>query len=186
MNKIAAVYLGSKMGNSPIFAQTAYNLGKELTNNNIDVIYGGACVGCMGELAKGVIENNGKITGVFPIGFGGKQENVIAGIEVMHKGLSEMITVKDMQERKKVMEEKSNFCIILPGSFGTLDELFEYAVNLQLGFHKSPIYILNLNNYYTPLKQLINNMVDNGFIHSKEKCLITFFETLEELINYIK
>ena len=91
-----------------------------------------------------------------------------------------------MKERKKVKEEKSNFCIILPGSFGTLDELFEYAVNLQLGFHKSTIYILNLNNYYTPLKQLINNMVDNGFIHSKEKCLITFFETLEELINYIK
>ena len=155
MEKIAAVYLGSKMGNSPIYAETAYQLGKTFAQHRFTIIYGGASVGCMGELAKGALENNGKVIGVFPNDFKGKQENKIAGIEVKHSSLSEMIIVKDMSERKKIMEAKSQFSVILPGSFGTMDELFEYAVNLQLGFHTKPVYILNINGYYNPLIQLI-------------------------------
>lgn len=185
MDKSVAVYLGSKIGNKPIFAQTAYNVGKLLSQLGYSVIYGGACVGCMGELAKGVLENKGKVIGVFPIDFKGKHENKSAGIEVKHNSLTEMIMVKDMSERKKVMEEKSLFSIILPGSFGTLDELFEYAVNLQLGFHSKPIYILNINEYYTPLINLIDNMVENGFIQNKEKGLIKFVNNLEDLKQQI-
>ncbi len=185
MEKIAAVYLGSKMGNSPIFAQTAYELGKSLAHHKYTVIYGGASVGCMGELAKGALDNNGKVIGVFPKDFKGKQENKIAGIEVKHNSLSEMIMVNDMSERKKIMEANSQFCIILPGSFGTMDELFEYAVNLQLGFHTKPVYILNINGYYTPLIQLIDNMIDNGFIHHREKGLLKFVDTIEDLIHQI-
>ncbi|MEG1288859.1 MAG: TIGR00730 family Rossman fold protein [Bacteroidales bacterium] len=184
--KNVVVYLGSKSGNNPIFFETANLLGTQLANNKYNIIYGGANVGTMKALANSAIDAGGNVIGVFPDNFKGKKENRDRGIEVKHSHLTQMIIVKDMQERKKIMEQMSDCCIILPGSFGTLDELFEYAVNRQLGYHSKPIIIININGYYNPMKELINNMAENGFIPRNEISLLTYCNTVDEVIDMLK
>lgn len=179
--KTVAVYLGSKMGNNPIFMETAYQLGQNLAERGFEIVYGGANVGTMKALADGCMSVGGKITGVFPKGFKGKVEN--HSIEVQHTNLPNMIESEGMQDRKKIMEEMSNYCIILPGSYGTMDEFFEYAVNNQLGFHNKPIFILNLNGFYDPLKMLVSNMVENGFLPAKDENVFKFCGTIDEIIS---
>lgn len=186
MIKNVAVYLGSKTGNREIFAQTARGLGGSLAKKGYNIIYGGACVGTMKELADGAIASGGKVTGVFPDKFKGKKESREKGLEIQHNGLTGMILVKDMGERKKVMEEQSDCCIILPGSFGTLDELFEYAVHRQLEFHFKPVIILNLNGYYNPLRQMVENMKENGFIREEETSLLTYCDTIEDVLEFLE
>ncbi len=186
MIKNVAIYLGSKIGNSAIFALTAKSLGKELAANGYNIIYGGASVGTMKELADAAILAGGKVTGVFPDNFKGKKESREKRLEIKHKGLTDMIIVKDMSERKRVMEENSDCCIILPGSFGTLDELFEYTVHRQLEFHFKPVFILNTEGYYNPLREQIENMVKHGFLREEETALITYCLSVEEMISVLK
>lgn len=185
MIKRVAVYLGSKSGNSDLFPRSARALGEALAKNGYRIIYGGASVGTMKELADGAMAAGGEVTGVFPDQFKGKKESQEKKLEIRHKGLTEMIIVKDMSERKKVMEAESDACIILPGSFGTLDELFEYAVHRQLEFHFKPVLILNTEGYYNPLKDQIFNMVKYGFIRPEEHSLLTFCDTVEEVLTFL-
>ncbi|MEG0517462.1 MAG: TIGR00730 family Rossman fold protein [Bacteroidales bacterium] len=181
-----AVYLGSKPGNHPLFLETATALGEQLALHHYHIVYGGAGIGTMRALADGAINAGGKVTGVFPDNFKGKKEIRDYGIEIKHTGITEMIQVKDMQQRKKVMEEMSDCCIILPGSFGTLDELTEYAVNRQVGYHNKPIVVLNINGYYNPLKEMVMNMKNFGFIPSSEKDLLIYCNTIDEVIQVLK
>lgn len=181
-----AVYLGSKPGNNPVFLETAASLGEQLALNHYHIIYGGAGIGTMRALADGAIKAGGKVTGVFPDNFKGKKEIKDSGIEIMHLSLTDMIKVKDMQQRKKVMEEMSDCCIILPGSFGTLDELTEYAVNRQLGHHNKPIVILNINGYYSPMKEMVINMKNCGFIPASEIEFLIYCNTIDEVIQVLK
>lgn len=185
MIKTATVYLGSSTGNQPFFAEAAFSLGKELALRGIEIIYGGACVGTMQSLADGALSAGGKVTGVYPAGFKGKKENSSRGIEVQRRDLTRIIEVADLRERKKVMEEMGECCIALPGSYGTMDELFEYAVNKQLDFLPKPIYILNLNGYYDPLIQMIRNMCRYGFIKEYDEFLIIFCNSVEELVQKV-
>lgn len=185
MERTALVYLGSSSGNKPIFVEAAKKLGKALAQKGFRTVYGGANVGTMKALADGVSEGKGEIIGVFPTGFKGKKENSSRGVEVMHHNLSRMIEVADMAERKKKMEEMSSFCIVLPGSFGTLDELFTFAINKQLGYNSKPIFILNLEGYYDPLIQMMHNMAINGFIRSEELDLITFCNSIDDILEKI-
>ncbi len=184
-SKSIAIYLGSRSGNGTEFLELASELGRELANRDITIVYGGANVGTMGALADGALAAGGEVIGVFPVGFKGKRENSERNIEVMHKNLTKIIEVENMSQRKVKMEELSDAAIILPGSFGTLDELFEYAVNLQLGFHHKPIYVLNHNGFYNPIIELINNMVDNGFLSHSDKNLLSFYPNISELLKKI-
>jgi uncharacterized protein (TIGR00730 family) len=186
MIKTAAVYLGSATGRSQIFSDTAFAIGAELAKRGISIVYGGACVGTMNSLADGALSENGEIIGVFPRGFKGKKSYQEKKVEVCHYGLSRLIEVEDMSERKKVMERMSDCCIALPGSYGTLDELFEYIVNHQLGFHDKPVYILNLDGFYDPIIAMIEKMKETEFLKGYDQSFIHFPTTVEDLLNEIK
>lgn len=178
--------MGSCSGNKPYFTEAAFSLGRALALRGVEIIYGGACVGTMKALSDGALSEGGSVTGVFPRGFKGKKENSSRGIEVENKNLTRVVEVADLQERKKVMEEMGDCCIVLPGSFGTFDELFEYAVNSQLGFLPKPIYILNLYGYYDPLEKMLQNMCEFGFMQGYDLSLITFCSSEEELLEKMR
>ena len=180
------VYLGSSSGRGERFKKDAYNLGKALAQMGTELIYGGACVGTMGALSQGALDFSGKVTGVFPEGFKGKKENSLSGINVRATNLTQLIATPTIAARVEKMTELSQAAIILPGSFGTMHEFFAYALELQLGIHSKPVYVLNTEGFYNPIKDLISNMIDKEFMPSGEEGLIKFFDTVEELVKELK
>lgn len=181
-----AVYLGSAPSCREIYKELAYELGKQLAQVGLTLVYGGAAVGTMGALANGALEAGGRVIGVFPHGFRGTKEVRESGLEVVRHGLSEFIETADFAERKQVMEDRSEACIVMPGSFGTMDELFTYACNRAIGKHAKPIFILNYKGYYDPLRQLLINMQEAGFMKPVMAGAITFCDTVEEIIACLK
>lgn len=179
--KTVAVYLGSSDGFSPVFSDNAAKVGRMLAENGIGIVYGGASVGTMWAMASAALESGGQVTGVFPENFRGRKEYRDRNIEIKASGLTQMICVKNLEDRIKVMTELSEACIILPGSFGTMHELFSHIVGLQLGLHAKPVFILDLDGYYSPLRQLAENMVDNGFMPERHRALLRFCSSVEEL-----
>lgn len=184
--KSISVYLGAHPGNNPVFCGTAHELGRRLALDGWRLIYGGANVGTMKALADGCLEAGGSCVGVFPSGFKGKPEYAENGIDVVRHSLTEMIYCADFSERKAKMEELGDCCVALPGSWGTMDELFTYATNSELKFNGGKrIFVLNLNGYYEPLKQLVANMHANGFILDHGLKLFTFCNSIDELMSEI-
>lgn len=177
-----AVYLGSAPGCKEIYKDLAFALGKRLASAGLTVVYGGAAVGTMGALADGAAAAGGRVIGVFPRGFRGTKEVRESGLEVVQHGLSEFIETADFAERKQVMEDLSDGCIVMPGSYGTLDELFTYACNRAIDKHTKPILVFNFEGYYEPLKQLLANMQEAGFMKPVMADAITFCDTIEEIV----
>ena len=173
--KSICVFCASSLGNDPVYAETAFELGKILAENQIDLIYGGAQVGLMGKVAEGCLSHNGKVTGIIP-GF-------LKTKEIAHANLTELITVKTMHERKALMHDKSDAFIALPGGFGTLEELFEILTWAQLSLHKKPIGILNVNGYYDPLIQLVEKMIDQELLKNEYKGMLLISDSIEDLIS---
>ena len=176
-----AVYLGSAPGCKEIYKDLAFALGKRLASAGLTVVYGGAAVGTMGALADGAAAAGGRVIGVFPRGFRGTKEVRESGLEVVQHGLSEFIETADFAERKQVMEDLSDGCIVMPGSYGTLDELFTYACNRAIDKHTKPILVFNFEGYYEPLKQLLSNMQEAGFMKPVMADAITFCDTIDEI-----
>ncbi|MFA7686858.1 MAG: TIGR00730 family Rossman fold protein [Moheibacter sp.] len=173
--KSICVFCASSLGNDPVYAETAFELGKYLAENQIDLIYGGAQVGLMGKVAEGSLSHNGKVTGIIP-GF-------LKTKEIAHVSLTELITVKTMHERKALMHDKSDAFIALPGGFGTLEELFEILTWAQLSLHKKPIGILNINGYYDPLIQLVEKMIYEELLRNEYKGMLLISDSIEDLIS---
>ncbi len=180
--KSVAVYLGSSPACKDIYKGLAYELGHRMARAGLTLVYGGAAVGTMGALADGAAAAGGRVVGVFPRGFLGTKEVRESGLEVVQQGLSEFIEVADFAERKQVMEDLSEGCIVLPGSFGTLDELFTYACNRAIDKHKKPIIVLNFEDYYEPLKKLLANMQEAGFLKPVMAGALTFCDTIEDVV----
>jgi uncharacterized protein (TIGR00730 family) len=180
MNSIT-VFCGSSEGTDPVFKEVAYGLGKQLANENTTVIYGGAQIGLMGAVAKGALENEGRVIGVIP--------HFLSGKEVLHEGLTELIQVDTMHERKTIMAEKSDGFIALPGGFGTFEELFEILTWAQLGLHQKPIGVLNINGFYDDLHEMVQKMVDKGFLKAVNQDMLikssSITDLLAEMRNYI-
>lgn len=182
----AAVYLGSCPGNNPKYCDNAYKLGRLLAEAGISVVYGGAGVGTMEYLARGVLEAGGSLTGVFPKGFAGRKDYAEKGIDVQLKGPGiTMIEVPDFDVRIREMERLSDVAIILPGSFGTMHEFFSYYEGVVLGRFERKIAILNTDGYYDPVLELVRNMVRCGFTDSSDKDALIVAETPEELVQKI-
>ncbi|SDX14428.1 LOG family protein [Aequorivita viscosa] len=154
--KKICVFCGSSSGNDLAITDMAVKLGEIFAARNITLIYGAAKIGVMGTIAKSVLDNNGKVIGIIP--------EFLKMKEVVHLGLSELITTQNMHERKLKMQEASDGFIALPGGMGTLEELFEIITWLQLGLHKKPIGLLNVNGFYNDLINLLENMVRKGFL----------------------
>ena len=180
--KSVAVYLGSAPGCDEIYKGLAYELGSRIAQAGVTLVYGGAAVGTMGALADGARDAGGEVIGVFPKGFRGTQEVRESGLEVVQHGLSRFIETADFAERKQVMEDLSDGCIVMPGSFGTLDELFTYACNRAIDLHRKPILVFNFEGYYDPLKQLLANMQEAGFLKPVMADALTFCDSIEELV----
>ena len=157
-SKSVAVFCGSKTGNNPLYQEHAYLLGSLLAKKKLLLIYGGGNKGIMGAVANAVLANNGQVIGIIP--------EVILGWEQQHEGVSELIVVENMHTRKRMMYEKCNSAIILPGGFGTLDELFELLTWNQLSIHDKPIYILNSGGYYDLLLQHMHKMKEENFLYN--------------------
>jgi len=183
--KNVAVYLGSSPRCKDIYKGLAYELGSRIAQTGVTLVYGGAAVGTMGALADGARDAGGEVIGVFPKGFRGTKEVRESGLEVVQRGLSKFIETIGFAERKQVMEDLSDGCIVMPGSFGTLDELFTYACNRAIDKHTKPIIVFNFEGYYDPLKQLLANMQEAGFMKPIMADAVTFCDTIEEIIAEI-
>ena len=176
--KSICVFCGSRDGNDQSITNAAIELGQLLADQKIALVYGAAKIGVMGTLAKSVLESKGKVIGVIP--------DFLKKKEVVHLGLSQLITTENMHERKLTMHEISDGFIALPGGIGTLEELFEIFTWLQLGLHAKPIGLLNCNGFYNDLIQLIETMVRKGFVSMKNYDLLLVDTTVSGLIKKMK
>lgn len=179
--KSITVFCASSPGFDPVYCDAANALGRLLAERNITLVYGGAKVGLMGKVADGVLQGKGKVIGVLPHFLGGK--------EIAHAGLSELIRVESMHERKTKMNELCEGVIALPGGFGTLEELFEMLTWAQLGLHGKPIGLLNIAGFYDSLLQLLQQMTDKGLLKEEyRKMLLVDTDAaglLQQMENYI-
>ena len=173
--KSIAVFCGASISNDSFLNSLAYDFGKILAANNIQLVYGGAKIGLMGEVASGTLENGGNAIGVIP--------DFLTSKEVVHTDLSELIITETMHERKLKMYELSEGIVALPGGFGTLEELFEMLTWAQLGLHKKPIGILNINGFYDDLLSFIEVMINKELLKPSYKQLLLVANTANELLE---
>lgn len=174
MKKIT-VFCASSFGNDPVFEQVAFNLGETLAQNNIELVYGGAQVGLMGAVANGALSAGGAVKGVLPVFLQTK--------EIAHTALTELIVVNTMHERKTIMSDLCDGFIALPGGFGTLEELFEILTWGQLGLHKKPVAVLNVNGFYDDLIALLDGMVAKGLLKQINRDMLIVSSTIEGLLD---
>jgi uncharacterized protein (TIGR00730 family) len=172
--KSITVFCGASSGNDDVYISQARVLGDTLAQRNIELIYGGAVIGVMGAVADAALAAGGKVTGVIP--------KFLRTKEVAHEGLSTLVLVDTMHERKMKMHELCDGMIALPGGFGTLEELFEVLTWAQLGLHKKPIALLNTNGYYDSLIAMIQTMVDRGFLKELNQKMLIVSEDIEDLL----
>lgn len=172
--KRITVFCGSSMGTEKIFEEQAYLLGKTIAGQGKEVVYGGAKIGLMGQVANGALQSGGKVIGVLPVFL---QEK-----EVAHETLTQLILVNNMHERKLKMYELCDGIMALPGGFGTMEELFEMLTWSQLGLHTKPIGLLNTNGFYTEFILLVEKMLAKGFISPAHKHMLLIHENINELL----
>ena len=169
------VFCGSSEGTDLAINDAAIKLGKIFSELNITLVYGAAKIGVMGIIAKSVLDNNGKVIGIIP--------NFLKKKEVVHLGLTELITTENMHERKMKMQEESDGFIALPGGMGTLEELFEIITWLQLGLHQKPIGLLNINGFYNDLIKMLETMVRKGFLSMDNYSLLLVDSNPKQLLK---
>jgi uncharacterized protein (TIGR00730 family) len=156
--KAICVYCGSSPGTNPKFVESARTLGRILAENRIRLVYGGGSIGLMGALAESVIDHGGQVTGIIP--------DFLKAREMMFRRAQEIIITRDMHERKRVMFERADAFVALPGGVGTLEELVEQLTWAQLGRHKKPILMVNIDRFWDPLCALFDHMRAMQFIRA--------------------
>lgn len=169
------VFCGSSKGNKKIYVEAAHQLAHVLAKANVELVYGGASVGIMGELANAMLANEGCVIGVIP--------KFILDKEIAHQDITELHVVESMHERKKLMVSLSDGFILMPGSVGSLEEFFEIVTWSQLGLHKKPFGILNVAGYYDHLIKLIDHSVEEGFLNAMYRDNIVVADTPEKLLQ---
>jgi uncharacterized protein (TIGR00730 family) len=172
--KSICVYCASGPGNNPAFMQAAAKFGRILAENGIRLVYGGGSVGLMGALAESVLDHGGAVTGVIP--------DFLVNREHMLLRVQERIVTPDMHERKRVMFERADAFVALPGGVGTLEELVEQLTWAQLGRHKKPILILNIAHFWDPLCVLIEQMEKLDFIRAGMTVKLLVAERVEQIL----
>ena len=173
--KSITVFCGSSEGNDSQIITQAIKLGETLAKENITLVYGAAKIGIMGKIAAAALKQKGKVIGVIP--------EFLKQKEVVHLGLNELITTKNMHQRKLKMHELSDGFIALPGGFGTLEELFEIITWAQLGLHQKPIGLLNCNGFYNDLIKMLEKMTAKGFLKIENLDILIVDDDIESLIK---
>lgn len=174
MNSIS-IFCGSSRGNSDRYYESAFEAGTFLAKRGIRVVFGGSKLGLMGAVADGALEHGGEVIGVLP--------RFMRKKELEHTRLTELIYVDSMHERKLKMHELSDGVIALPGGFGTFEELFEMLTWAQLGLHRKPIGILNVDGYYNKLLEMFDHMSNEGLLRSLYRDMILANDRMEHLIS---
>lgn len=174
IRQAVAVFCGSKHGTNPVYTSDAIILAKELALLGLDIVYGGSKKGIMGDLANSALANGASVTGVIP--------SMLLAWEHEHESLTKLIITNDMHERKKTMYEMGIAGIVLPGGFGTLDEMFEMLTWNQLSIHDKKIYILNSGGFYDHLIKHMELLADNGFLYDPLWNRINAFDSPSALV----
>jgi uncharacterized protein (TIGR00730 family) len=179
LNRIC-VFCGSNEGKKEIYGRQTRALALELARRRIDLVYGGGSIGLMGILARTMVENSRGVLGIIP--------EALALKELSGQMLGELKIVSTMHERKALMARMADAFIALPGGLGTLDELFEIMTWGQLGIHRKPIGLLNIDGYFNPLLDIIGHAVEEGFVRSQHTDLAVVDDDpaslLERLVSY--
>jgi uncharacterized protein (TIGR00730 family) len=169
------VYCGTQQGHNPQYVESATVLGRLFVEQNLDLVYGGASVGVMGALARGVLEAGGHVTGIIPQ-FLNEQENVFPDI-------SKLIITQSMHERKNLMFNMADGFVALPGGIGTLEELVEMLTWHQIGQHRKLIVLGNISGFWNPLIELIAHMSKSGFITKTTPVTFDVAETPQDIVD---
>lgn len=169
------VFCGSRSGHAPAYRQAAESLGKTLAERDIELVYGGGNVGLMGVMADACLAAGGKVIGVIP--------RALLEWEVGHHDLTRLEVVDSMHTRKARMAELADGFIALPGGLGTFEELFEILTWAQLGFHHKPAGLLNVEGYYSPLVQMLERGVAEGFMKQENRGLLLVEDNLVGLLR---
>ena len=171
-----AVFCGSKTGNNPIFKEHAAQLGQLMAAHKVKLIYGGGSAGLMGVIADSVMAQGGSVTGIIP--------KILLEWEVQHRGITELIISDDMHARKRTIYSLCDAALILPGGFGTLDELFEIVTWNQLTIHDKEIFVLNSGGFYDHLIAHIEMMKVENFLYEEAVKRITVIDSPGALVEY--
>jgi uncharacterized protein (TIGR00730 family) len=176
--KTVCVYCGSGPGTNPLFVEAAIALGKVFAENNIRLVYGGGSLGLMGAVAKSTLDHGGSVTGIIPE-FLRARENALTSVQ-------EMIVTPDMHERKRLMFERSDAFVALPGGIGTLEELVEQLTWQQLGRHHKPILLANIDNFWEPLFSLLAHMRATEFIRATLPLEVLKADKVDEILPRLR
>lgn len=173
--KRLCVYCGSSSGNDERFADAARALARGMISRGVDLVYGGGRAGLMGIVAEEMLEAGGRAYGVIP--------RHLMSREIAHAGLTELIEVETMHERKAMMIERADGFLALPGGLGTLEEISEVLSWAQMGLHRKPIGLLNIAGFYDPFVTFFDHLVDSGFVAPGSRELLTVQEDPEKLLE---
>jgi hypothetical protein len=168
------VYCGASERADPIYRQSAIEMGRLIGENTLGLVYGGGRLGLMGLVADAVMNHGGKVVGFIP--------EHLDSREGAHRGLTELHIVDSMHTRKMNMARYADMFVVLPGGFGTLDELFEIITWRQLNLHNKPIVVVNINGYWDHLKTLFNTVIDEAFAHEEHRQIVQFVDSAEGAI----
>ena len=172
--KSVCVYCGSSNRVDPKFLDAATELGRLLGEAGLRLIYGGGRIGLMGRVADGVLAAGGTVLGIIP--------GHLHDREVAHPGVSELMVVDTMHERKQLMAEHADAFVVLPGGYGTLDEMFEIITWRQLGLHDKPLVLVDLFGYWAPLAQLLDTIIETGFAQPECRQLYRTVTSVAEIL----
>ena len=178
MIESVAVYCGSRTGADPAFAEAAHATGDLLARQGVSVVYGGGSVGLMGVVADAAMAAGGEVHGVIT--------RTLLDRELQHRDLTSLVIVDTMHERKAAMADRADAFIALPGGFGTFDELFEVITWTQLGIHDKPCGILNVNGFFDPLIDMMDDATEKGFVRHEHRDSVLVAATPQRLIESIR
>ena len=170
-----AVYCGSANGTNPAYLAEAKALGTAIAAAGLGLVYGGACVGLMGAVADAALAGGAEVIGILPA--------VLARREITHTGLTKLERVPTMHKRKARMVELADAFLILPGGYGTLDELMESVTWAQLGLHAKPCILINTAGYWNGLLEFLDSAVEAGFVKKKNRELMRVADSAEDAVR---
>lgn len=171
------VYCASSLGTDPELRRAADRLGRLLAAADVGLVYGGGAVGLMGVIADAAMSEGGTVTGVIPTG--------VFTREVGHPGITELIEVSSMHERKATMFELADAFVALPGGLGTLEELFEIATWAQLGMHAKPVIVVDHDGYYRPLFELLDGAVASGLMREQNRRILHRVTSVDDVLDAV-
>ena len=168
------VYCGSSMGRDPAHREAAAAVGTLMADNGVRLVYGGGAVGLMGVVADAVMAGGGEVLGVIPKG--------LFSNEVGHQGITELVEVESMHQRKQRMAEEADAFLALPGGLGTLEELAEITTWAQLGIHAKPVGVLDLDGFWQPLLDFLDGAVESGFLRPANRELVVRITDVDDVL----